>query len=310
MNCLNRIFFAGFLLASVAAFPLGWVQATGVALSSASPQATALPDTPTPRGSAFPSTSLATKKKSANSSRAGRARAETTGVSRKTDGTLQQLCFQPGVGWLHPPQFYSGANVPSQTAGTLSCTSKVEEHEASRLDVYHLGQAAQLERATNPGSGQSQIPGTTSTGLPESLRNPALHNATNPASGQSQVPGTTSTGLPESLRNLALHNAANPGSGQSQVPGTTSTGLPESLRNVALHNYVSPIKLRRVTRGAPRLETRLNLDRLAIERRAPMENGKKRSAKNNCNRQTEEDDETRVADQYTGTAPCRLNRGQ
>jgi hypothetical protein len=244
MNRFRRIIFVGFLLASVPPLPAGWAQTTGVASSDASPQATALPDTHAPPRSAFPSASLATKKKSANSPHAGGTRAGTAGVSGKTGGTLQELYFQPGVGWLNAPQPNRVETGLSQAARTASFNSKAEEHEVSGLNDHQLGQAA------------------------------------------------------------------NPESGQPHVQGTASTGLPESLRNLARQNYVSPIKLRRITRGAPRLETRLNLDRLASERRAPMEKGKKRNAKNNCSRQTKEDDEAKAADQYMGTAPCRLSRGQ
>src|ERR1700733_6245901 len=118
MKHFSWIFFAGILFAALAPLSAAWAQATADASPNSSSPATALSNGATASTSALPSAIATTKRKSTYSARAGAAREKTMTVLSKNNGTLQELCFQPGVGWLHAPQSLRGATGASQAVTT------------------------------------------------------------------------------------------------------------------------------------------------------------------------------------------------
>ncbi len=202
----------------------------------------------------------ATTKKSA-----GASSARSILGSKNVMGNTQGLCFQPGIGWLRIPnnsvlstqQFASG--VGSSTTVTSALNGSLKH--------------------------PSWLHGTISDQCPEGIINastntPIVHQLTSneqiKASDLNAYTGNTNFGTQDWLNANAIVNPA-----KTTFPTQLSTRLNSNLsdnkhlthgfsQNLPIDSvpefegraYVSPIKLRRIMRNAPDMETRFKLRRL------------------------------------------------
>jgi len=220
-------------------------------------------DSAIPSGTAPESGLVAVKKNAQQSSSASNVRGMlATGSVR---GESQGLCFQPGIGWQRVPQTFVSSTQKTSPVGSSTRTTAVSAASAGMNQVSQDQCAGIMTKATAQGAIAEDIvagkqPHAADSNIRTTNANLGVQNwldtdtLLNPASSSAATRLTM--GLSPDL----------PGSkhfSQGAGPGSSASSIEEFQG----HAYVSPIKLRKMMRNAPDLETRLKFRRLSEEQK-------------------------------------------
>jgi hypothetical protein len=255
MTLFRKLVFIGFVACGV---PWAQPQSNPKLPQSASSGQIAPSDSAIPSDSAPQSGLVGVKKNTQNSSSVSNVRSVLAAGS--LPGQSQSSCFQPGIGWQRIPQ--SSDNSMPKTSLVGSSTRTTEVSGSSSV----VGQ-----------TGPDQCPGI--------MTNALAHGAAAENIGADKQSQDANSNIRTTNANFGVQNwlnadtLLNPASSSSatrltmglgqDLPGSKhfsqGTG-PSSSKNSAEelegHAYISPIKLRKMMRDAPDLETRIRLQRL------------------------------------------------
>lgn len=281
MTWFNRLVFIGLF-----AFAVPWAQ----------PQANLLPLLPSgqiaPSDSAIQSGSvaqsgfMAPKKDTQKPSSVSNIRSmlATGSVPAESQG----LCFQPGIGWQRLPRTSNNsAQKTSPTGSSIAADTDTAVHtlpsgvEEANSDLCAGNMAGAIARSAavknivaseQSQSANSNRPSDASFGVEDWLNADTLLN---PASSSAST--RLMVGLASSLS-----------TSKHFIQGAEGS---YSIQEFETHSYVSPIKLRRMMRSAPDLETRLKLRRLTekVEKKSGKSGTGRASLKNNENQSRSND---------------------
>jgi hypothetical protein len=254
MALFHRLVFIGFLACAV---PSAQPQSKLPPFPSG---AIAPSDSAVPSGSAPQSGPMVVKKKTQKPSNVSNVRSKlTTGA---VPGESQGLCFQPGIGWQRVPQNSDNSAQKTSSVGSSTRTtevgasssgmSQVSQDQCAGITTNALARGAVVENIVageQSHEADSNIRTTNANfGVQNWLNADTLLN---PASSSAATRLTM--GLSQGLPGSKHFSPAKPSSSAS------------SVQEFEAHAYISPIKLRKMMRSAPDLETRLKLEKLNEE---------------------------------------------
>ena len=185
-----------------------------------------------------------------------------------TSGVLtSSLCFQPGIGWLNTPMLPA----PQDHATTGNSSRTGAPGESSNL-VHHTTANRSLNSGARP-SAAAECPTISKYAMA-------------PGNGRKDS-ASWNKGL---LWNSAQDLGGNDTSGSLIEPWTIATGTPKTsdaistaaqIRDLRNREYISPIRLRRLSRNVPDLESRLELRRIQAELQKRPNKGATEKGRNN-----------------------------
>jgi hypothetical protein len=181
-------------------------------------------------------------------------------------GESQNFCFQPGVGWQRVPQNSVDFTQKSSPVGSRPSTTEVGASPSEMSQVNQDQCAGIMTNGPARGAVENIVAGKQSHATDSNIRttnaNFGVQNwldADTLLNPSSSLAATRSTmGLTPSLTDS-----------KNFSHGTGPSSSENSVQELESHAYVSPIKLRKMMRSAPDLETRLKL-----RRRSETEKGK------------------------------------
>ncbi len=202
-----------------------------------------------------------------------------TAATGATSGTASTLCFEAGVGWVRV----------AQSAGTSEGSGM---HAPTHAEVGGIsgshGLTSALARNRTPQC-PSQWNGATPASSPSALRQTELSSQSSMSSEPSARGAVSTHPNPQGLTHSNLQQMSNPSSitllpsqgatasYKMNLASSAAANLSESdLDALSARAYVSPIRLRRLMRSAPDLQTRLKLH--ALNRTLTKRPGKQETA--------------------------------
>ena len=213
-------------------------------------------------GSASQSGPLTVKKQTQKPSSVSNVRSKlATGA---VPGESQVLCFQPGIGWQRVPQNSVDFTHKTSPVGGRTSTTEVGASSSGMSQVSPDQCAGIMTNASARGAVvENIVAGKQSHAADSNIR------TTNANFGvQNWLDADTLVNPSSSLAATRLTMGLS-SSSKNFAHGTGPSSSENSVQELESHAYVSPIKLRKMMRSAPDLETRLKL-----RRRSETEKGK------------------------------------
>jgi hypothetical protein len=268
MVWFRRVVFAG-LVACAVRVPLAQTQSSANLSPSSISGSVAPSDSATQSGSSLQSGLVAGRKNTLKSTGASSARSML--ASGSDPGEAQGACFQPGFGWQRRPQ--TSANSTRQTSAQGSDAATLARGSS-------VGAKSGTVNALPSGAGQSnldQCPGImTSATAPGAVAETSVVGEQSKTANSDIRDTSANAGTKDWLKADTLLNPAGSiastqltmglTSGLSSKHSSSGTGPNASASSIQAFEtraYMSPIKLRRMMRSAPDLETRLKLRELS-----------------------------------------------
>jgi hypothetical protein len=240
------------------------------AVSWGQPQAT-LPPLPTgpiaPSDSAIQSGSApqsgpeAVKKKTQKSS--GVSNFRTTLATGSVPGESQNVCFQPGIGWQRAPQNSVDSTPKTSPVGSSTSTTEVGASSSGMSQVSPDQCAGIMTNASTRVDVENVIADK------QSHADSNIRTTNANVGVQNWLDADTLLNPSSSLAatRLTMGLSANLTDSKHFSQGTGPSSSANSVEEFESHAYVSPIKLRKMMRSAPDLETRFKLRRLNEEQK-------------------------------------------
>jgi hypothetical protein len=203
------------------------------------------------------------KKKTQKSSSVSNARSMlATGT---VPGESQDFCFQPGIGWQRVPQnsveftqktsaVGSSTNTPEVSASP-SALNQISQDQCPGIITNASARGAVVENIVAGKQSHSSDSNIRTTNANFGVQNWLdVDTLLNPASSSAAT-------------RLTMGLSTNLTDSKHFSQGTGPSSSANSVQEFESHAYISPIKLRKMMRNAPDLETRLRLRRLEEEQK-------------------------------------------
>lgn len=262
MTLLGRFVFIGLVVYSAS-----WVQAQS---NIQSPQ-------PFPSGQIAPSDSATPSISQAESEAGKRYTQQSPGGKNRNNirsmlasggdsGKSSGLCFQPGVGWQRIPQNSLDSAPKISSAGSNAVASEMSTSAnsnglSSKMNQINSDQCpSSLTDALAHGALIENKTGEQPQATDSNMRTNSMNSG-----AQDWLDANTLLNPSSSLTStrLTMGLGSNLSSGKHFSQGAEPNSSSDSVQQFESHAYISPIKLRRMMRNAPDLETRLKLRRLS-----------------------------------------------
>jgi hypothetical protein len=215
-------------------------------------------DNAIPSGSAPQSGLVSVKKNTQKSSSVNNVRSML--ATGSVPGESQNLCFQPGIGWQRIPQNSDNSMPKTSPVGGSTGTTEVS---GSSSGVVQMGPDQCPGIMTNelaPGAvvediGADKQSQAANSNIRTTNANFGVQNWLNADTLSNPASSLTATRLTMGLRPSLIDS-------KHFSQGTGRSSSENSVQELEGHAYISPIKLRKMMRDAPDLETRIRLQRL------------------------------------------------
>ena len=224
-----------------------------------------------------------------------------------------RLCFQPGIGWLSVPAAAFG------NAGSLSAPGTIDNATLGGIATKNSGAGGSSQSLYARLSGAKQAvsnecPGMLTNTLAPGVAIEDVIAGKHPQAGTSARSMNMNAGAQDWLQTNSVLNPASgaaaqrlimglssvPASGTDFSAGSRSGVSTDQISALKTHGYVSSIKLRRMIRNAPDLETRIKLQELQDKRAKKSHSS---TANSKGNRATKERLENRSASKTHSLPP-------
>jgi len=258
MPSFHRLVFIGLVAAAAP-----WAQPQSNVTLTPLPSAQIAPSNSAVGSDSATQSGLAAPKKNTQKS-ASVSNVRSTLATGSVPGESQSLCFQPGVGWQRVPQNSVNSTQKTLPVGSSTRTTEVGSSSPGMSQVSRDQCAGIMTNALAPGAVENIIAGERSHATESNIRttnaNVGVQNWLNADTLLNPASNLAATRLTMGLSSRLAGS-------KHFSQGTAQSSSANSLQEFEGHAYVSSIKLRKMMRSAPDLETRFKLRRLSEDQK-------------------------------------------